>query len=355
MPTKLTSLTILLEAHNDLTATQVTEAATRLANPDIPLDDKASFLTALAEKGETVTEVTAFAEVFRGLARDPGLSAYADRAIDIVGTGGSRSGGYNVSTVSAFVVAACGVPVLKHGNRAITSQSGSADFLSVAGVKVSADVAVLKQSVEALNFCFFFAPAFHPAFKHIMPVRKALAAEGQRTIFNILGPLINPAKPKRQLLGVFAPQWVKPLAESLTALGMETGLAACATLPDNRRMDELASVGSVRVAGIGAQAAINTTWQPTDFGFTDGVVDDLNGGTPADNLALFQTMLEGKAPATLVDTICFNAGAALHLAGAAADWKAGIAQAREALVGGTVANWYAKAREFYADVEALTL
>ena len=355
MTPALPVLTATVEDGQALMPDEAAAAAHHLADADVPLEEKASFLSALAEKGETVDEVTAFADVFRGLARDPGLSEWGDRAIDIVGTGGSRSGGFNVSTVSAFVVAACGVPVLKHGNRAITSKSGSADFLSAAGIKISADPEVLRRSVEALNFCFFFAPAFHPAFKHIMPVRKALAARGQRTIFNILGPLINPAKPPYQLLGVFTPEWVKPLALTLDALRVQRGLAACATLPDDRKMDELASVGENRVCGVGELANLDTTWRPVDFGMGQGFATELDGGSPDDNLTLFQAMLAGTAPSTLVDTICLNAGVALVLARAAKDWPEGIARARSALVDGTVAEWFKRAQAFYADVDPLIL
>ena len=211
----LQEITHILESGRDLTAAECATAAEQLPRPEVAPEDKKAFLTALHTKGESVEEVTAFAKVFRGLASDPQLSDIAAEAIDIVGTGGSGSKGFNISSTTAFILAAEGVKVLKHGNRAITSQSGSADFLGQHGIRMDTDPALLRAAVDELNFCFFFAPAFHPAFKEIMPIRMELAKEGQRTIFNILGPLINPAKPAHQLLGVFAPNWVKPLANAL--------------------------------------------------------------------------------------------------------------------------------------------
>ena len=164
---------------------------------------EADFLLALAEKGETPAEVAAFAAGISSLAVDPGVSDWADRAIDVCGTGGDGSGTFNISTAVSFIVAAAGVPVFKHGNRSITSKCGSADLLEALGIRLDATAEQVRASLEAVSFCFFFAPAYHPAFKEIMPVRKALATEGKRTIFNLLGPLINPGKPAHQLLGVF--------------------------------------------------------------------------------------------------------------------------------------------------------
>ncbi|MFA5258409.1 MAG: anthranilate phosphoribosyltransferase, partial [Opitutales bacterium] len=186
----LQPLTVKLTARENLSRDEARDAAIELSRAEVSLEDKRAFLLALSRKGESAEEVAAFASAFRNLARGTGLDDLAPQAIDIVGTGGSGSGSYNISSVSAMCVAAAGVTVIKHGNRAITSQSGAADFLGALGVPQSPPLPVLRRCVEELNFCFLFAPSFHPAFKEIGPVRRALAAEGMRTIFNILGPLI---------------------------------------------------------------------------------------------------------------------------------------------------------------------
>lgn len=345
---ELSDLTHLLSTSGAINADEACRAAHGLANEGVLLEDKRAFLVALHTAGETVEVVTAFAEVFRGLALDPQLGDFASRAVDIVGTGGTGTGGYNISSATAVIVAACGQPVLKHGNRAITSKSGAADFLGQIGVTAQADPAVLRASVEALNFCFFFAPAFHPAFKSIMPVRLELAQAGQRTIFNILGPLINPAKPKRQLLGVGAAEWVVPLARSLTQLGVERGIAAHCVLSDGRGMDELTTSGANIVAGVGEYAFLDGRWSAERFGFPGAGVSSVIGGTPEENFAAFRAILAGEGDAGLVDTLVLNAGVALHLVEAVDSPEAGFAEARAALRDGRVQKWLEKAAHFFA-------
>jgi len=346
----LRELTGVLGESGTLSPDRARGAAEALADESVEPVDKRDFLVALNRAGESVEVVAAFAEVFRGLALDPGLGAEAEGAIDIVGTGGSGSGGYNVSSATAVIVAACGQPVLKHGNRAITSQSGAADFLGQLGITVQSAPEVLRRSVQELNFCFFFAPAFHPAFKSIMPVRLELAQAKQRTIFNILGPLINPARPRFQLLGVMSPAWVRPLAEVLTRLGVRRGLAAHSALPDGRGMDELTSAGTNHVAGIGDYAELDGTWTAERVGLTPQPGDSVTGGSPEENVAAFRALLEGKGDAGLRETLVLNAGAALHLSGAVVDLEEGFATARAALVDGRVAGWLRRAHDFYASL-----
>jgi len=341
-----------LEGGEHLDEASAVLAAELLARGADEVDDttKRAFLLALHAKGEQAHEVAAFARFFRSVALDPGLDDWAARGIDIVGTGGSGSSGYNVSSVSAMIVAACGVPVLKHGNRAVTSQSGSADFLGAAGLHIQSDPAVLRRSLEELNFCFFFAPAFHPAFREIVPVRKAMAADGKRSVFNILGPLINPAKPAFQLLGVMHSAWVAPLAEVLGAVGVRRGLVACSRLDERLCMDELTTAGENITAGVGELAALAPLPPLPDLGLAPCSVAELRGGTADENVALLRLLMRGDGPQGLADTIVLNAGAALHIAGAAADWKSGIAAARDCLLGGALAAWWDKARAFHAEV-----
>lgn len=336
----------------NLTEEECFLSADALTRPEIEASAKGDFLEALHGKGESVGEVAAFARHFRACALNPGLEAYADDAIDIVGTGGTGTLGYNVSSTTAFIVAAGGVPVLKHGNRAITSQSGSADFLGALGIRMETDPARLRAAVEALNFCFFFAPAFHPAFKEIVPVRKALAERGIRTIFNILGPLINPARPAHQLLGVFHRKWVKPLADTLHQLGLRNGVACTSEIPGPRFIDELTTAGPNHVHGFGESHALAATWDPASLGFVPGNAAELAGGSAAHNLTLLEDILDGQGPTALVDTLVLNAGVAFHITGKTASRDEGFAYAREVLLGGQLRAWLAQVKAFHADTDA---
>lgn len=221
----LPNLTQALVAGRSLTPAEAASAAAAMVAADVTDAAKEAFLLALATRGETATEVTAFAQAYRGLARQIDFGDVPARAIDIVGTGGDRSGSFNISSASALIVAAAGVPVIKHGNRSITSKSGSADFLAALGVVLEADADQLRKALREANFCYLYAPAFHPAFKAILGVRKKIAESGTKTIFNVLGPLINPAQPAYMLVGVYDVRWVEPLAAALQELGVKRGLS----------------------------------------------------------------------------------------------------------------------------------
>ena len=248
---QLESLTTDLASGRELDADSAATAAKALASPTVEPSAKRRFLLALATKGETAGEVAAIAAAFRDLALDPGLGSAAAGAIDIVGTGGDHSGTFNLSSASACVVASLGVPVVKHGNRSITSRSGSADFLAALGIPVSPDVSELPDLLNRHNFVFLFAPRYHPAFKEIIPVRKALAAEGRRTIFNLLGPLLNPARPGFEIMGVYADEWTRPLASALGRLGLRGGFVVHGTLADGKPVDELTTAGANHAVGFG--------------------------------------------------------------------------------------------------------
>jgi len=344
----LAELTASVAGGRDLTAAEVDAVAAALAATDETDDTKAAFLGALAAKGETAAEVAAFARAFRTWAIDPGVQAWAPRAIDIVGTGGDHAGGFNVSSVVVLVLASCGVPVMKHGNRGVTSKCGSADLLSALGVKLDAPAPVLRRALDELGFAFFFAPAYHPAFRHIAPARKALAARGQRTIFNLLGPLINPGRPAHIVLGVFAQPWVPKLADALHELGTGAGLAVHGILDAGRGIDELTTATPNRVRGLGRLRALDAEWRAADFGLAVSPFADLKGGDLAENLAIVDAVLAGRGPAGLVDTIVLNAAVAMWVTGKVADVRDGLAPAREALLGGAVARKIAATREFFA-------
>ncbi len=341
------ALSTSLANGRNLTDAEVERAAAALASTDVGEDAKATFLTALAQKGETPDEVAAFARAFRGRAIDPGVNAWADRAIDIVGTGGDHAGGFNISSLVVLVLASAGVTVMKHGNRGITSKCGSADLLSGLGVKLEAPPDMLRRALDELGFVFFFAPAYHPTFKHIAPVRKALAARGQRTVFNILGPLINPGRPAHVLLGTFSAGWVPKLADALHALGTRAGIVAHGVIDAQRGIDELTTATVNRVCGFGRLREVNTEWHGRDYGLNPSPFSDLAGGDVAANLAMVDTILDGRAPSGLVDTILLNAAVALWIVGKVDSVRAGIAPAREILLGGAVRKKIAATREFY--------
>lgn len=331
----------------ELSGAEVERAAAALASTEITDEVKAGFLTALAAKGETPGEVAAFARAFRERAINPDVGRWAGQAIDIVGTGGDHAGGFNVSSIVVLVLASAGVTVMKHGNRGITSKCGSADLLSALGVDLEAPPDKLRRALEELGFVFFFAPAYHPAFKHIAPVRKALAARGQRTVFNILGPLINPGRPAHLLLGTYSAAWVPRLAGALDALGVQAGIVGHGIIDDSRGIDELTTATINRVQGCGRMRAVNGDWRASDFGLDQSPFADLAGGDVAANVAIVDTILEGRGPAGLVDTIVLNAAVAMWIVGRVGSVREGLAPARDLLLGGAVRKKITAAREFF--------
>ncbi len=343
----LADFTATLASGCDLPVDSIEGIAHALADPEVSESSKCDFLAALAQKGETAAEVAAFARAFRTRAVDPGVSAWSARAIDIVGTGGDHAGGFNVSSMVVLVLASCGVTVMKHGNRGITSKCGSADILSALGFDLAASPDKIRAALAELGYVFFFAPAYHPAFKHIAPVRKTLATRGQRTIFNILGPLINPGRPAHVLLGVFSPTWVPRLAAALHELGTVASLSVHGIIDEKRGIDELTTATRNFVRGAGRLASVNAEWRAEDFGLVSSPFDDLVGGDLEANLALVNAVLEGRGPRGLVDTIVLNAAIAMWVTGRVADVHEGLPMAREALLGGGVAKKIAATREFF--------
>jgi anthranilate phosphoribosyltransferase len=343
----LAELTAQAALGRDLAPAEVEIAAAALASVDVSDESKAAFLSALAAKGETPAEVAAFATAFRARAVNPGVERWAAQAIDIVGTGGDHAGGFNISSIVVLVLASTGVTVMKHGNRGITSKCGSADLLAALGVNLEAPAEKLRQALDQLGFVFFFAPAYHPTFKHIAPVRKVLAARGQRSVFNILGPLINPGRPAHVLLGSFSAAWVPKLAEALHALGAKSGLAAHGVIAAERGIDELTTATTNRVRGFGRIREVDGEWRAADFGLLQSPFADLAGGDVAMNVALVEQMLAGSGPQGLVDTIVLNAAVAMWLVGRTGTGQEGLAPARVSLLGGAVRRKIAATREFY--------
>ncbi|WP_404422837.1 anthranilate phosphoribosyltransferase [Nibricoccus sp. IMCC34717] len=343
----LTTLANDLERGVSLPPGAIAEVAAVLAAPG---DDeaKAAFLIALARKGETPEEVAGFARTFREWAVDPGVGRWAPEAIDIVGTGGDHAGGFNISSLVVLTLASAGVKVMKHGNRGVTSKCGSADLISALGFQLDAPPEKLRAALEQLGYVFFFAPAFHPAFKHIAPVRKALGAQGKRSIFNILGPLINPGRPAHILFGVFSETWVETLARALGELGTKSGLAAHGRIAEGRGIDELTTATANRVRGIGALAALDEVWEPGRFGIAPRPFAELQGGDLAENLALTEAILANRGPEGLVDTIVLNSAVALWILGRVKTVEEALPQVRELLLGGAVKAKIEATRQFFS-------
>ncbi len=343
----LPELTALLNSRQDLDGDDVHAAATALGSPEVADGPKAAFLTALAAKGETPSEIASFATTFRALAVNPGMESIAPRAIDIVGTGGDHAGGFNISSVVVLVLASAGVPVMKHGNRGITSRCGSADLLAGLGVDLTASPEKSRRALEQLGFAFFFAPNYHPAFKHIGPVRKALAAQGQRTVFNILGPLINPGRPAHILLGVYSQTLVEKLALTLDELGQPAGLVGHGVIAEGKGIDEVTTATANHVHGVGRFRETRGVWGAETFGLPTSDFSDLKGGDIIANLAIVKALLAGRAPVGLVDTIVLNAAAGLYVTGRTTGIREGLGIARDLLLGGAVASKIRATKEFY--------
>ena len=344
----LEHLTKKLTARQDLAPDESTVAALALAAAEDAADDaKVDFLAAFAAKGETVAEIAAFATAYRGIARNPGVEEWAPQAIDVVGTGGDHAGGFNISSLVTLTLASAGVPVMKHGNRGITSKCGSADLLAGLGVDLEATPAKNLRALQELGFCFFFAPAYHPAFKNVASARRTLAARGQRTVFNLLGPLINPGRPAHALVGVFSAAIISKMAGALESLGSVAGLVAHGVIAADRGIDEMTTATENVVQGLGRLRSSSGRWGANDFGLTVAGFEDLVGGDLATNLAITNAILAGHGPAGLADTIVLNAAAGLWITGRTDGIKAGLAPARELLLGGAVAKKIEATREFY--------
>jgi anthranilate phosphoribosyltransferase len=277
------------------------------------------FLMALRVRGETVDEISGAVATMR--AKMLTVEAPED-AIDIVGTGGDASGSYNVSTAAAFIVAGAGVPVAKHGNRALSSKSGAADTLAALGVDIEIGPERISACIREAGVGFMFAPMHHSAMRHVGPSRVEL---GTRTIFNLLGPLSNPAGVRRQLVGVFAPEWVEPIAHVLKALGTE---AAWVVHGDG--LDEVTTAGTTRVASLEGGKVRLFELTPEDAGLPRADFAALKGGDAAHNAAALRAVLDGQ-PGAYRDIAVMNAGAALVIAGRAADIAEGAALAARSI------------------------
>ncbi len=281
-----------------------------------------ALLMAMRLRGETVAEITGAVRAMR--ARMTAIEA-PDGAIDVCGTGGDGAGTLNVSSAVTFVVAGCGVPVAKHGNRALSSRTGGADVLTALGVNVDAPIGALPAILAEAGCVFLFAPRHHPSMRHAAGPRVEL---GTRTIFNLLGPLANPARVRRQLTGVFSPAWTRPMAETLLALGHDS-----AWIVHGLGLDELTVAGRSNVTALRGQEIRSFAVEPEDAGLPRSPITAIRGGDAAFNATALQLLLQGEAGAYR-DTVMLNAAAALIVAGIAGDLREGVSLASAAIASG---------------------
>jgi anthranilate phosphoribosyltransferase len=307
-----------LAAAQPLDDGQTCSAVEQLADEKVAASLKADFLTALAQKGETPAEIAAFARALRDKSIVPPLDAEtrSREILDVVGTGGDRLGTINISTTAALICAAAGVAVAKHGNRAVTSQAGSADVLEALGVRIDLTPAEAARSLREHHFAFFFAPNYHPAFKNISPARKLCAERGQRTIFNLLGPLLNPARPSAMLMGVPRPELCEPLAQVLQSLGVRRAMVVCGRVSAAGFLDELSTLGDNTVAEFYQERGFTvSTTSPEQFPLQPASLADLLGGDMNANAKIVREILSGRERGPKRDAVVLNAAAALFVAG----------------------------------------
>jgi len=355
-----TYLAFVLETFTDqlaesiaLTDGQVAEAVLRLVDEQVSAEAKAGFLAALAKKGETTEEMAAFARELGRHAIRPPLDAEtrARVILDVCGTGGDRQQTFNISTTVALIVVAAGVTVAKHGNRAITSQAGSADVLEALGVRIDLTPAEAARSLRERRFAFFFAPQYHPAFKHIGPARKLCAERGQRTVFNFLGPVLNPARPSAQLIGITRPELCEPVARVLQTLGVRRGMVVSGSVvpgvarPGSKAeggsgsgaiyLDEFSTLGDNTVAEFSEDRAIAVSAMGLgQFAFQPATLADLRGGDRRTNAEIVRRILSGAERGPKREVVLLNAAAALGVAGKTSTLREGWDLAAEIIDSG---------------------
>lgn len=289
----------------------------------------AGFLTALRMKGEAVDEILGFASVLR--AKADTIAPHCENYVDLVGTGGDCTYSFNISTTSAFVVAGAGLPVAKHGNRSISSKSGAADVLEALGVNIGADPSTVQKCVEEAGVGFMMAPRFNPCMKYVGPVRKSL---GIRTVFNILGPLSNPSRAKRMLVGVYDPGMVETIAQVLAQLGVERGFV----VSGDNHMDEMNLAGATTVGEIQGGEVTLSEVTPEQFGLHRCALADLQGGEGDENAKITRDILSGAEHGAKRESVLFNAGATLFIGGLADSIGEGIALAAESIDSGSASH-----------------
>ncbi len=327
-----------LQDEKELSQKEVQVAVEMLLDDAVCDSKKGEFLSLLTKKGETVAEITYFVEACLERAVDPGLDtmSFDGPTIDVCGTGGDKLDLFNVSTTSMFVIAAGGATVVKHGNRGITSKSGGADVLEALGIKLDISPEKFRECLGHAGVGFMYAPAYHPAFKAISPVRKKLAEEGIRTIFNLIGPLLNPAKPECQLVGICNDAYLQTYTEILQRLGRDSAWIVHGKTADGKSVDELSLMGESHICKAGAyQDLVDEVFSPEDVELTKCSVSDLQGGDAVENAKILEDILSGKEQGPKREMVLLNAGAGLDCAGLVDTLAEGVKLAAELIDNGS--------------------
>lgn len=320
-----------VEAGQELSPREIRNMADMLLDSSVPTDTKARFLRGLSAKGETSREIAGFVEAFLERAVDPEVASMEleGPSIDVCGTGGDKLNLFNVSTTSMFVIAAAGAVVVKHGNRGITSKSGGADVLEALGIQLDAPPAQFRKCLEKAGVGFLFAPSYHPAFKAVAPVRQVLAKEGVRTIFNLIGPLLNPARPQCQLVGICQPGLRVAYAEILARLGRNSAWVVHGHTLDDRSVDEVSVMGTTHISKSGRyQDLADEEISPTDFGLPISEVNELTGGDAKENASILMNVLSGEDTGAKRNMVVMNAAAGIACAGLADHMEDAIEKAK---------------------------
>jgi anthranilate phosphoribosyltransferase len=318
----------------ELSPGHIREVAHWLLDASVSAEDKADFLGTCHQRGETPAEVVALADTFLEHAVPFEVPADLRPVIDVCGTGGDKLGLFNISTAVMFVAAGAGARLVKHGNRGITSQSGGADVLEALGVPVDLPLPRLHDMLGEAGAVFLFAPCFHPAFKAVAPARKILAERGQPSVFNMLGPLLNPSRPEGQLAGVFNESLVSLYADVLPGLGRERAWVVHGKAGETAVMDEISTLGPTLIAKVSAGGATRETVHPADLGVAVAELDDLRGGDAAANARLLSDLLRGERRGAARDIVVVNAAAAILVAGLTDDWTEAAERAAESIDSG---------------------
>lgn len=318
-----------LVAGNDLSVEEAKKAQEIILTGQATDAQIAAFLTALRMKGETIDEITGLASVLRDKANT--IAPKVDKHVDLVGTGGDCTYSFNISTTSAFVVAAAGLPVAKHGNRSISSKSGAGDVLEALGVNISADPDVVSRCVETVGIGFMFAPHFNPAMKYVGKVRKEL---GFRTVFNTLGPLSNPSRAKAMVVGVYDKNLTETIANAMMNMGVERALV----VSGNDNMDEITLTGATTISEIKDNTVNTYTVTPEQFGFETVELKELQGGDGKVNAQITKDILSGKEKGAKRNIVLLNAGATLYAGGMCSSIEEGIKLAQKTINSGKAAS-----------------
>ncbi len=336
-----------VEAGRELGPADAAAVLDMLQDGGEPEENKTEFLIALTRRGETVGEMAAFASRLRDLAVrvEVAPEEFGGTLIDVCGTGGDGRNTFNVSTCAAFLLASAGLRVAKHGNRGVTSRSGAFDVLDVMGIKFEFGPDAARQSLVETGLCFLFAPRYHPVMRVLAPVRKAVAARGSRTIFNFLGPAINPARPNAQVVGVPDPALPRAYVDVLKRLGLRRAIVVCGRTEDGKPMDEMSVLGTTEVSELAGGRIEHGRVQPGDFHWRPGTSAEFTVGSPEESAKVVIGVLSGEDTTLRRDLVLLNAAAGFKAAGVSRGFRDGIEAARNEITSGRAIQKLLQVRE----------